>query len=77
MINLSIVICFYNDTSPNKLGEEISKFSKDQQEFIRNTVVNDYKKQGWQATWDKWIIDIHAYVLVKVGRKPPDFNPGI
>lgn len=52
------------DTSPNKLGEEISKFSKDQQEFIRKTVVDDYKKQGWQATWDKWMIGIRAYVLV-------------
>lgn len=52
------------DTVLNKLGEEISKFSKDQQEFIRKTVVDDYKKQGWQATWDKWIIGIRAYVLV-------------
>lgn len=52
------------DTSPNKLGEEISKFSKDQQEFIRKTVVDDYKKQGWQATWDKWMIGIRTYVLV-------------
>ena len=53
----------YN-TVTNKLGKEISKFSKDQQELIRKTVVDDYKKQGWQATWDEWIIDIHAYVLV-------------
>lgn len=49
---------------PNKLGKEINKFSKDQQEFIRKTVVDDYKKQGWQATWDEWIIGIHTYVLV-------------
>lgn len=49
---------------PNKLGKEINKFSKDQQEFIRKTVVDDYKKQGWQATWDEWIVGIHTYVLV-------------
>ena len=41
---------------------------------MNNTLFCIYDGQKYLA---EPIDDNHIYVLVKVGRKPPDFNPGI
>lgn len=38
------------ETVPNEIGKKMMKFTEDQQNFIRKTIEQDYKKQGWQ-TW--------------------------
>lgn len=38
------------ETVPNEIGKKMMKFTEDQQNFIRETIEQDYKEQGWQ-TW--------------------------
>lgn len=66
--NQQQVVGLYNSV-PNKFGKRMNKFSEYQQAYIRKTVVKDYNKQGWFATWKNQTIhesnikQYHTYVL--------------
>lgn len=52
----------YHETA---LGNSMSKFTNNQQEIIRDYIVNKYKEAGWDITWNDEDVGFgsHAHVL--------------